>query len=123
HHQERPAPHQARAGRASAQPPGVRAVTIAGTIDRREPSPAPWRAVPSVGFTVILAGDDATVGTVSDGPDGAANARLTAAAPELLVALEALCERFDAATAARDYGHDLWSAALAVVSKARGQSA
>jgi hypothetical protein len=86
-------------------------------------SPAPWRPAPSVGFTVIQAADGSTVGTVSDGPDGAPNAALIAAAPDLLAALEALCERFDAATAARDYRHDLWSAALVAIAKARGQSA
>lgn len=47
-----------------------------------------------------------------------ADARLIAAAPELLAALEALSERFVGRSQA-DY--DLWTAATAAIAKARGQ--
>lgn len=88
-------------------------------------TPGPWKAINALGVWIVGCGDDHLLTKIPAGSvDAEANARLIAAAPELLDALNSLsavCEQ-----AQLRHGHGVWSQLLddarAAIAKARGES-
>lgn len=85
-------------------------------------TPGPWEVLPTNAKSYVIAGDDGTydVAIVRDigKHNNAANARLIAAAPELLQALKALtfASRHDVSMMT-----ELWAEACVAVNKAEGK--
>jgi len=82
-------------------------------------TPGPWmlgNGSRATGFTVKIASDELLVGGY--GLKSEANARLIAAAPDLLAALE-LIERNSTKA---DWADDIWAALVNAIAKARGDT-
>lgn len=87
-------------------------------------TPGPWRASAGTGYVAIMAGptiDRQLAITMTCNPEGCANARLIAAAPDLLAALERL-EAGVRLWISRGVSDEDMAAARAAIAKARGEA-